>query len=263
MYIGFEERFREDAVVSELSLAYMRAKLKRFKASFKGGTVAKARLFTLFLPLASLFLPWGSLSASLPFAAWNWEAGLLSFINLAMGDMESLPYLQEMASSPEWGGLFRIGVLLLLSFAAAALCGVIGLVASAFSFASLKKMSAVAGVALSLGAVAAVAAFAAGFLLRQASADVGNAFYGGALGYGAPLSFVLYAFAAVLNFIIVKNGVPAKYPEGEFERAEIYRKVKKGEIQIEDLTYPVVETEKTRKLEELIQQDIKAGGIVA
>ena len=38
-------------------------------------------------------------------------------------------------------------------------------------------------------------------------------------------------------------------------RTEIYKKVKKGEINIDDLPQPVIETEETRKIEEEIRKE--------
>ena len=264
MFHGFEERFYEDAKLSELSLAGMRAKMKRFKASFAGGNTVKLRLFTCLLPLASLLLPLGRLSVKLPFAAQAWEAGILGVAKLVMGmsgTQNALPYLQAMMASEQAGRLFTLGSVLLALTVLAAALGLLSALTALFSFVSFKRMTVAAGVLASLGALTAAGGFVVGVLLHSASNALGNAHFSGALGFGAPLAFFAFGFVAAVNFLIAKKGMEVRYEEGDFERAQIYHQVKRGEIDLKDLPYPVVETEATRELEAEIQKEI--GGVAA
>jgi len=253
MFHGFEERFYEDAKRSELSMAAARAKLKRFKASFKGNLPAKLRTFTCILPLLSLLLPMGSLSASLPFAEKQWSAGLLGIADFAMGGLGDLSYLRLMLGSGQ-SELFRYGLLMLAASAVAAVMGVLVLLGSFFSFLSMKNMPRLTAAFSIAGALACAGGFIAGILLRHSAP--GGGLYSGSLGFGAPLAFAMFCWTAALNVLIHKRGLPVRYDEGEFERAEIYRRVKAGEINLDDLPCPVVETDETRKLEALIEQEM-------
>ena len=260
MFYGFEERFYEDAKRSELSMAGMRVGSKRMKASLAGSLWAKIRLCICFIPLASLLLPWGSLNAQLPFAAQKWQAGILGLMNVFMGNMDVIPYLQSM-----WGGefssVFRMGILLLGACVLAAVLGLLVLLLSLFSFLKLKRMSTAVVVTSLLGILVSAGGFALGILLQRASGALANPLFTGTLGYGALLSFAAFGCTAAANLILRKKGVNVEFAEGDEERAAIYKKVKAGEIKIEDLPYPVVETEATRELEALIEKEI--GGATA
>ena len=284
MFYGFEERFYEDAKRSELSMASMRVGSKRTKAGLAGSFWAKARLCVMILPLASFLLPWGSLSAQMPFGAKTWQAGILGFMNLFMGSAAESPYLlsvwgKDFAGKGEvkelmaqgfpflqsmWGGewspLFQKGVILFGAAALAILLAVLVLLISLFSFASLKRMSKTAGVLGVLGALACAGGFAAGVLLQNASHALANPIFSGALGYGALLGLGLFACTAVVNFTLAKKGVDVEFAEGDVERREIWQKLKRGEIQLADLPFPVVETAETREREAMIEQEIGGAG---
>jgi len=254
MFYGFEERFYEDAKLSELSMAGMRAKMKRFKATLAGSRLAKLRLCIAVLPLVSLLLPMGSFTARLPFAQQSWQAGAMGIVNLVIGNKDALPYLRDMLDSPMWKALFWPGFLMLAACALSALFGVLVAVCSFLSFISLKHMSGAVGVLSIVGALLAVGGFAAGLVLLRRSAPGG--IYSGALGFGAPLTFAMFLFTACANLLLRKKGVEVVYAEGDFERAEIYQKVKRGELKLADLPYPVVETEETRAMEAAIAKEM-------
>ena len=260
MFYGFEERFYEDAKRSELSMAGMRVGSKRMKASLAGSLWAKVRLCICFVPLASLLLPWGSLNAQLPFAAQKWQAGILGLMNVFMGNMDVIPYLQSM-----WGGefspVFQMGILLLGACALAAVLGLLVLLLSLFSFLKLKRMSTIVVIVSLLGMLVSAGGFALGILLQRASGALANPIFTGTLDYGALLSFAAFGCTAAANLILRKKGVNVEFAEGDEERAAIYKKVKAGEVKLEDLPYPVVETEATRELEALIEKEI--GGAAA
>ena len=255
MFYGFEERFYEDAKRSELSMAGMRVASKRAKVSLAGSLWAKIRLCICFLPLVSLLLPWGSLSAQLPFEAQKWEAGIFGFLNLFTGNAQGIPYLLSMWGG-QWSSLFQRGILLLGATALAALLGLLVLLLSLFSFLSLKRMSTAVSVMSILGMLVCAGGFTLGILLQRTSEALANPIFSGALGYGALLGFAAFACTATANLILRKKGVHVEYAEGDVERAEIYKKVKAGEISLADLPYPVVETEATRELEAMIEKEI-------
>jgi hypothetical protein len=255
MFYGFEERFYEDAKRSELSMAGMRVGSKRMKAGLAGSLWAKIRLYVCLLPLLSLLLPWGSLNAKLPFAAQEWQAGALGLANLFMGNKDVAPYLQGM-----WGGaqsaVFQRGLLLLGAAALAAVLALAVALLSLLSFLKLKRMCTAVAAMSVLGMLVSAGGFALGILLQRASEALANPVFTGALGYGALLSLAAFACTAVASLMLRKKGVHVEFAEGDEERAEIYKKVKAGEIKLEDLPYPVVETEATRELEAAIEKEI-------
>jgi len=255
MFYGFEERFYEDAKRSELSMAGMRVGSKRMKAGLAGSLWAKVRLCICFVPLASLLLPWGSLQAQLPFAAQKWQAGILGLANIFTGNLDVVPYLQSMWGG-QFGNLFRMGILLLGATVLAALLGLLVLLFSLFSFLKLQRMSTAVVVTSLLGMLVSAGGLVLGILLQRASGTLANPLFTGTLGFGAPLSFVMFACTATANLILRKRGIQVEFAEGDEERAAIYIRVKAGEIKLEDLPYPVVETAATRELEAAIEKEI-------
>ena len=256
MFYGFEERFYEDAKLSELSMAGMRVASKRMKAGLAGNLWAKIRLCICFLPLVSLLLPWGSLNAQLPFAAQQWQAGILGFVNLFTGNLKDvIPYLRSMWSG-EWSALFQRGILLLGVTALAAVLALLVLLLSFFSFLSLKRMSTAVVVTSLLGTLACVGGFVLSLSLQQTSNVLANPLFTGTQGWGALLSFAMFACTAAVSLILRKKGVDVEFAEGDVERAEIYKKVKAGEVQLADLPCPVVVTEATRELEAMIEKEM-------
>jgi len=255
MFYGFEERFYEDAKRSELSMAGMRVGSKRMKASLAGSLWAKIRLCICFLPLASLLLPWGTIGAKLPFQAQQWQVGILGFMDLFTGNPEGIPYLRAMWGS-QWGALFQRGILLLGAAALAAVLGLLVLLLSLFSFLSLKRMSTTVAIVSILGMLACAGGFTLGILLQRTSEALANPIFTGALGTGALLGFAAFACTGAANWILRKKGIRVEFAEGDVERAEIYKKVKAGEIKLEDLPYPVVETEATREMEAMIEKEM-------
>ena len=284
MFYGFEERFYEDAKRSELSMASMRVGSKRTKAGLAGSFWAKARLCVGILPLASLLLPWGALSAQMPFGAQKWQAGILGFMNLFMGSAAESPYLlsvwgKDFAGKDEvkelmaqgfpflramWGGewspLFQRGAILFGLTALAALLAVLVLLISFFSFTSLKRMSKIAGVLSILGALACAGGFAAGIVLQNASNALGNPLFSGALGYGALLGLAMFVCTAVANFTLARKGVDVEFAEGDVERRDIWQQIKRGDVQLADLPFPVVETAETREREAVIKTEMGGAG---
>jgi len=255
MFFGFEERFYEDAKRSELSMGSMRVGSKRSKAGLAGSFWAKARLIVMALPIASFLLPWGTLSARLPFGAQSWEAGIMGFMGLFMDNPDGLPFLMSM-SNGEWSALFQRGVLLFGAAALAVVMSVLVLLVSFMSFISLKRMSVIATALSGLGALACVGGFAAGILVQNASAALANPNFTGALGYGALLGLAAFACTLTANLMLAVKGVDVEFAEGDVERREIWQKVKKGEIQLADLPYPVVDTAETREREALIEKEL-------
>lgn len=75
------------------------------------------------------------------------------------------------------------------------------------------------------------------------------------IGLGLFVTLLCFAGVLVVEILILKKGIPVKYEEGDLERAEIAHKVKSGELKLEDLPQPVVETAETRRIDEEIHKE--------
>ena len=82
-----------------------------------------------------------------------------------------------------------------------------------------------------------------------------NAFLSGENGFGLWIVIAAFADVFVVNLLLSVKGIPVEYDEGMEKRAEIYKKVKSGEIDIDTLPQPIVETAETRKIDEEIAKE--------
>jgi hypothetical protein len=254
MFYGFEDRFYADAKMSELSQAGMRVRWKTIKANWVGNRNAKLRLATMVLPLLALLAPVASLQVQLPFAPQKWDAGLLGIASFVMGGAGSLGFLQAEMTSPLFGGVFRLFAVTLALVAVAMLISLLVFVLSLFSCFNLRRLSAAVTVLNFLGAAVMLGALVVAIFLHRAGGT--GDFAAASISFGAPLAILVFAGVGIINRGLWKHGVDVSFAEGDAERAEIYKRVKRGALKLSQLPYPVVETAQTRELEETIQAEL-------
>ncbi|MDR2753143.1 MAG: hypothetical protein LBB50_02405, partial [Oscillospiraceae bacterium] len=199
----------------------------------------------------------GVFTAKLPFVTQEYPAGLIGLAGLFMGDKNALPFLMRGVGGQAWSGLFLQGELLMGAAALAAVLAVLVLALSLFSFFNLKPLTIAVVVCSGLGILVTLAGLAIAVSLHRQN----NVFFTGTVGPGVPVACLAFAVTGVLNALLAKKGVPVEYAEGDYERAQIYAKVKRGEVQLADLPYPIVETAETREMEEKIAKE--TGGVQA
>lgn len=264
-FYNFDVNFYRDAKRAELSLAKTSIFISHVKASFIGSVLTKVRLGLMLLPVISLLAPFANAAVKLPFVEGN-----ISVSGLGLYNAFSQGYVDFVLAMIKGGAdadafkalLFPIGALVVL-----ALLAVIILLLTILSFASIKKMHKVlCGFGLA-GVIVSVAAGILSFRFASvASASAGSIITGSA-SFGAAVAAVAFGANFVINLLIVKKGYNIEYKEGVLERAEIAKKIKSGEINLDDLPQPVVETEETREIDREIerQQQLyreKEGGAV-
>ena len=241
---GFEENFYKEAKTAELSQAGWSCRIRRFKMSMVGSKLIGSRLGIMFLPILTLLIPSGSAVLSFPFRESEIALSALGLYNAYTGGEFNL--IMSLASGSAEAEIFTLLKLMLILIAAASVFAFFVFCFSVFAFASIKKMQKVIFTTAGLGIISTVAAIVNMYLLASRAKD--SVMMNVSAGFG--LYAVLLAFAVVfaVNVIIEKKGIKVEYAEGMVERSEIWEKVKSGEINIDDLPYPVVETEETRKI---------------
>ncbi len=250
-FYGFEEKFYRDAKNAELAHAAFHIKVRHFKGALVGSKLMIARLALSLLPLIVLLLPAGNFHFEMPFKSVDFSAGLLGIINLVMGS--DLGFILGMSGSSLAGAEFAAVTDSLIAYAVVIVFVLGTLLSSLFGFISIKNMQkVVCGFAVG-GILASIAAQI--IICKSVSSLNESIMITGSAGFGLYLAIVAFAIVFAVNLIIHKKGVPVVYDEGMVERAEIYKKVKAGEINIDDLPQPVVETQETRKIEEEIRKE--------
>ena len=251
-FYDFDKKFYHDAKKAELSLAKISIFIAHLKANFIGSKLAIIRLCTMILPLLSLLVPYANANISQPFYDGKMSLSALGLFN-AFSD-GSLNYIMTMKS----GGPDRLAFVSLFAavagVAAVAVFAVLIFLLTILSIINIKKMPKVLCAVSLLGIAATIAAAVLCFRFPHTAEAADGVLLSGSVSFGYIITIIAFAVVFVVNLLIIKNGLNVVYKEGDLERKEIAKKVKNGEINIDDLPQPIVETEETRLIDKEIKQ---------
>ncbi|MBR5428241.1 MAG: zinc ribbon domain-containing protein [Clostridia bacterium] len=250
-FINFEENFYREAKYAELAQANVKAKIKRFKGAFIGSKLTIVRLVAALLPLLTLLIPNGGYSIRLPLLDISRDFGVMGLVSIFTGS--DLGYIMGMTGSGVVGADFSALQTALFGYVGAAVAAVLVFLLTVLCFLSIKNMQKIISAFAALGVVLCGVGFA--LILSFAGKCADTAMIGGRSGFGLLITVVAFIAVIAVNLILDKKGVPVDYEEGMVERAAIYKKLRRGEVKLEDLPQPVVETEKTRALEAKIAEE--------
>lgn len=250
-FYNFEENFLREAKLAELSQAGLKVKLRNLRYSFSGSKLVTAKLIVMLLPVLSLLIPSGSFSVSAPFISLNADFGLLGIVNIVMGG--SLNFLLDMMNSELVGAGFSALVTALICYVVTALLAVFCFLFSLLGFISIKNMQKLTTVVSALGIVMSIVSMIMCSSFVSKTEDV--LLISGKNGFGLIITIVMFAVVFCVNLMLWKKGIHPVYDEGVEERVRIYKEVKAGRINIDDLPQPVVVTEATKKIDEEIAKE--------
>lgn len=251
-FVGFEENFYREAKYAELAQANVKVKFKRFKAAFLGSKLTIVRLCFALLPVLALLVPNGSFSLALPFYEKKIDFGLLGLVSLFTGGND-FGYVTQMPGSELAGSQFAALRTALFGYLAATAFAVFVLLATVLCFLSIKNMQKViSGIACAGAVVSVVAMILIGVFAKTENA-VG--ILTGKGGIGLLVAVVAFAAVIAVNLLLDKKGIPVEYAEGMEERARLYKELKAGNLDLDKLPQPIVETAETRKIDEEIAKE--------
>ncbi len=253
-FYGFEENFYREAKTAELSQAGILCKIRRLKTAFIGSKMTIARLAVMILPALAMLLPAGDVQIMLPYKTENIPFSIIGLVNLFTTD--DFNYIMSMSDSSFAGGDFSKLRLALFGYIAAALFAVVVLLTSILCFISVKNMQKITSAAAGLGIISSIASMIIiGVFVSSVKKSV---VISAKSGFGMILLILMFGVVLAVNLILSIKGIKVEYDEGMLERAEIYKKVKAGEISIDDLPQPVIETAATRAIDEEIAKEERA-----
>ncbi len=253
-YVDFEENFLREAKQAELSHSVVKVRFARVKAALIGGRLQVLRLVLCILPLLSLLIPSGAATVTLPYCADSVSFSALGLYSIFTNGV--FGYINTMTSSELLGRGFSLLRTAVFVYCVPAVFAVLIMLLTILCFLSIKNMQKIiAGVSfVGVGCSAASLVFNL-ILPGKLISYTGTAILTASGGFGLIVTALMFALVAVVNIILDRRGIEVKYPEGSVERAEIYRKVKAGEVSLDDLPQPVVETAETRKIDEEIEKE--------
>ena len=239
MYYTQEEGLTRDAKRTELEGASARMVVAKVKAQFIGSKLVIVRLAFSVLAVAALLVPFAGVRYNAPFFHQELSLGIIgliqSFTNgLAMKVPQLLQsglFAKQTAAVLVPAGFMVAVVLLDLLIAAALLVGFLRLTESA---KFMRNVSLV-------GAGVCVAAQIAVFAVRFTTPDAETARF--LTGYGALAALAMFLVLFFLNRAILKAGIEPEFKENDIKRVELLKKVRAGEVDLDDLPLPVFESE--------------------
>ncbi|MCR5522400.1 MAG: hypothetical protein K6F64_02015 [Clostridia bacterium] len=246
-FYNFDKNFYRDAKRAELSVAKTNIFIAHLKASLIGSKLTIIRLCIMILPLVSLLAPYAYMLIKQPFVEESIPISALGIYKMFSSGY--LNYVMTMTHSVADASGFISVIAAVAGIIAIAVVAVPVLLLSVLSFTSIKKMPKILAALCITGMVFTLVTLILSFRFISVAGSSKGSILSGNISFGYVLTFIAFLLNLVVNLMITKKGYNIVYKEGDLERAEIARKVKAGEIKIDDLPQPIVETEETRQID--------------
>lgn len=256
-YYSQQTQLTRDAKRTELEGAAARMVIARVKAAFIGSKLAIARLVITLGAIAALLLPFGAVRLIAPFYDKTLSAGLLGVITgFTDKSLMNLPAYLKSAMFADYTKAFLLpeGVLLVLVILA-----LIIFAFYLFSFLRLEPMTKVVRNSALVGAVVALVGQIAVIVTAHVSPlpETPAAEY--RAGWGGFVIAAVWFALYLINRIMLKKGIEPAYRENDIKRRELLHKFRAGEIDLDTLSLPVLESEEERAVRlKALEEALKA-----
>lgn len=240
-YFQQEKLLSDDAKMCELEYASLRILTAKLKTAFIGGKLQIIRIVACILTLASLVVPFADTNARLILAEKGISFGAIGFYNAfadgSFGALLALHGIDAFSSFTVRAAVLALCIVLILL----ASLGVLG--CEILSFLNIKKSAKIMNRFSVCGIAFGVLSFIAALLLKNASGEL----IGVSLGFGPLAAVLAFAFVLVLNLIILKKNISPDIKEVDLMRVEMRKRVKSGEVSLDELSLPVFESEEEKE----------------
>ena len=245
MYFSQEKLLIEDAKRTELEGAAARMVIARIKAAFIGSKEAIARIVLTLGAVAVLMLPFGSVVFRTPYFEQTFSAGLIGVIKgFTDGSMMQLPEYLKSTLFGKYAAayLLPLGVLaLLLLIGVAILCVyILSFLRLTPTTKAMRNLSLAGAVIALLGQTAVIIFSFANPLPETPVADF-------RFGWGGFATAAVWLGMFIINQIMLKRGIEPTYKENDIKRREMLHRYRAGELDLDSLPLPVLESEEERE----------------
>ncbi|MBR3598133.1 MAG: hypothetical protein IKL47_14300 [Clostridia bacterium] len=240
MYYTQEEDLARDAKKTELEFTSARILVAKIKAAFIKGKLPVIRIILLLLSAVSLILPVFELKLSFPWWEYKISAGAIGIYSII-----SDSFFSVLGSFPGLGEGKELFIVTLISFVLlllSALSIIASLVMLILSFINIRKTAKMMYITGIIGAIFAAVNTVISFI--TVSQAVHYEFITATAMYGSVLCMIILAAFSIVNIMIYKAPPAAEISKADAKRLEIKRKLKDGEITLDELPLPIVEEDK-------------------
>lgn len=230
-----------DAKKCELEYAAFRIMVAKLKNAFIGGKLQILRIVAMICAIGAIFVPFATVTSTVPLIDAKLSFGALGIFNaFSDGTLAVLFNLKGYIPSQVGLCLALLGLIVAIF-----LTGFGVFVALILSFLNIQKsaritrvLSVIGGILCAISAV--VSALAPGVMEKAGFLD-------GSLGLGSFLCILVFVFIFVLNHLIIKKNIHPEIKQVDIDRKALNKKVKSGEVSLDDLPLPVFETEEEKE----------------
>ncbi len=240
-YSQQEKLLAQDAKKCELEYASFRILAAKFKTALIGGPFQIARIIAMVAAIGIIFIPFVTLSVDLPLFSAKFSLGAFGvYQGFSGGELKTLlfdlaAYIPQVTSAV---------ILLCGLFVLVFLMGLFVFVGLLLSFINIPKVARKMCVFSAIGFVlSTMAAVMSCVMPKIAEGSLITA----KTGVGAFFCAAIFAVIFVLNRLVIKKGIMPDVKQVDLMRVEMRKKVRAGEITLDELPLPVFESDEERE----------------
>lgn len=240
-YSQQETLLTQDAKKCELEYASFRILAAKFKAALIGGPLQIARIVAMVAAIGIIFIPFVTLSADLPLFSARFSLGAFGIYQAFSGGeltallLDMSVYLPQVTTAA--GVLCGLFVLIFLM-------GLFVFVGLILSFINIPKVARKMCVFSAIGFVLSIMAAVMSCVMPKIAE---GSLITAKTGAGAFFCAAIFAVIFVLNRLVIKKGILPDVKQVDLMRVEMRKKVKSGEITLDELPLPVFESDEERE----------------
>ncbi len=245
-YSQQKDLLTRDAKKCELEYAGFRILVSKLKTTFIKGAIPILRIVAMVVAIASIFVPFATVTTRLPLMSAEFSFGAWGIYS-AFSDGTLGAVISLLGYAPRQAGVMvaLLGLIVLIF-----LSGLGIFLTLLLSFINIQKSARIMRVFALVGSAFCIGAAVVGFLMPIIMAESG--FLVGKPGVGAFGCLAILVLIFILNHLVIKKNIQPEIKEVDLQRIEMKKRVKAGEVSLDDLPLPVFESEeeRTKRLEE-------------
>ncbi len=240
-YSQQEQLLTRDAKRCELEYASFRILAAKLRSALIGGPLQIARIVAMVAAIGIIFIPFVDLSVELPLVSSKFSLGAFGVYQaFTGGELTALLFDLSLYIPQVTTAVTLLCGLFVLIF----LMGLFVFIGLLLSFINIPKVAHKMCIISAVGFVLSVMAAVMSCVMPKI-AD--GSFLTAKAGIGAFFCAAIFAVIFILNRLVIKKGIQPDIKQVDLMRVETRKKVKSGEITLDELPLPVFESDEERE----------------
>ncbi len=241
-YYTQDKMLARDAKRCELENASLRIFVSKLKTAFILGSLPISRIVFSLLTLCAILVPFANAELILPVVSKSLSFGGIGLYQaFSDGTLNAFLAFKECANVDTF---FIKSFILVAAMVLIVLAGAVILVTEILSFINIRKTARVMRTTSLFGIIFSVFGAATSFIVGS-SADV--SVIKTSFGFGAFVALAMFVADFIINNLFIKRNIQHIAKEVDLQRIAMRKRVKAGEVSLDDLTLPVFESDEERE----------------